>query len=202
MPQLENPGPVRRLTIVQRTIEQVNGVVNAPGTVIWGTNVKPFPEAPTEWFAHPTNWGGLDPVSVDATGSLGTGRVEADSVTEGIRQIVQYYSRIRSMRAVRKVTGGGGNAAAGPYTSTASNVDLIRTANTADGQQVTLINDYRDIQSGNIINRSNLNQFILNMSSTVAQQKNNILGQDGNDYYVEVCHVSCHNNCHNSRGRR
>ena len=43
MPALENPGPVRRLTIVQRTIEQINGV--ALRGITWGTNSQPFPEA-------------------------------------------------------------------------------------------------------------------------------------------------------------
>jgi hypothetical protein len=199
MPALENPGPIRRLTIVQRTIEQINGV--ALRGITWGTNAKPFPEAETGWFAQRTDWGGLDPASVDA-GYGALGLIEADGVTEGIRQIIQYYTRIRNIRCVRKVTGGGGNRAAGPYTSTASNVDLTRIANTADGEQATVINNYFDIQSNNIISRGNLNNFILNMSTIYQVLRPNILGDDGTTYYKEVCHVSCHSNCHNSRGRR
>jgi hypothetical protein len=199
MPALESPGPIRRLTIVQRTIEQINGV--ALNGIIWGTNSKPFPEAEDGWFAQRTDWAGLDPFSVDSNLG-GLGRIEADGITEAIRNIIQYYTRIRNIRCVRKVTGGGGNRAGGPYTSTASNVDLTRIANTADGQQATIIFNYFDIQSGNTINRGNLNTFINSMSQVYSGLRQNILGQDGTEYYKEVCHVSCHSNCHNSRGRR
>jgi hypothetical protein len=199
MPALESPGPVRRLTIVQRTIEQINGV--ALRGITWGTNSTPFPEAETGWFAHRNDWGGLDPVTVN--NNLGAlGRIEADGITEAIRNIIQYYTRIRNIRCVRKVTGGGGNLAAGPYTTTNSNVDLTRIAVTADGEQATIINNYFDIQSNNTINRGNLNNFILNMSTIYQVLRPNILGDDGTTYYKEVCHVSCHSNCHNSRGRR
>jgi len=199
MPSLESPGPIRRLTIVQRTIEQINGVARTG--IVWGTNIKPFPEAEDGWFAHRTDWGGLDPVEVNNNfGALGT--IEADSLTEGIRLIIQYYTRIRNIRCVRKVTGGGGNRPAGPYTATTSNVDLTRIANTADGIQATVINNYFDIQSNNIISRGNLNNFILNMSTVYQTLRPNILGDDGTTYYKEVCHVSCHSNCHSSRGRR
>ena len=201
MPQLENPGPIRRLTIVQRTIEQINGV--ARQGIVWGTNSKPFPEAETGWFAARTDWAGLDPVSVNS-GFGGLGTIEADTLTEGVRGIVQYYTRIRNIRCVRKVTGGGGNrpAPGSPYTSTASNVDLTRIAITADGEQPTTINNYFDIQANSIISRGNLNNFILSMSQVYQTLRPNILGDDGTTYYKEVCHVSCHSNCHNSRGRR
>lgn len=200
MPSLENPGPVRRLTIVQRTIEQINGVARTG--IVWGTNAKPFPEAEDSWFSGRNDWGGLDPNAVDSTyGSLG--RIEADGLTESIRQIIQYYTRIRNMRCVRKVTGSGGNrpAAGSPYTSTSSNVDQTKIAFTTE-EQPTVISNYFDIQANSVISRGNLNNFILGMSQTYQILRPNIAGSDGETYYKEVCHVSCHSSCHGSRGRR
>jgi hypothetical protein len=199
MPNLENPGPIRRLTIIQRTIEELNGVATAG--VTWGTNNKPFPEAPGEWFGAANNWSGLDPASVDANyGALGL--IEASGLTEAIRNITQYYTRIRNMRCVRVVTGNGGNrSAGGPYTSTASNIDLTRITHTTQSQP-TIISNYFDIQSSSLINRGNINNFILGMSQRYQILRPNILGDNGTDYRVEVCHASCHSSCHSSRGRR
>lgn len=200
MPALENPGPVRRLTIIQRTVEQINGVARTG--IIWGTNAKPFPEAEDGWFEGRTDWGGADPTVLNnSLGALGT--IEADGLTEYIRQVIEYYTRIRNMRCVRKVTGGGGNrpAPGSPYTSTSANYDQTKIAFTRD-PQATTISNYFDIQSNNVISRGNLNNFILGMSQTYQVLRPNISGGDGETYYKEVCHVSCHNNCHNSRGRR
>lgn len=198
MPALENPGPIRRLTIVQRIVEQMNNT--AKTGIVWGTNVKPFPEAEDSWFSGRTDWAGLDPASLDATyGPLGT--IEADGLTENIRVIAEFYSRIRQMRCVRKVTGGGGNRPAGPYTSTQSNFDRTRIAFT-NAQQTLNPSNYYDIQAFNIISRGNLNNYIIGLSTQYGTLRGNIAGDDGETYYKEVCHVSCHNNCHNSRGRR
>lgn len=199
MPNLENPGPIRRLTIIQRTIEELNGAATAG--ITWGSNNKPFPEAPDEWFDGPNNWGGLDPAVVnDNYGALGL--VEASSLTEAIRQITQYYTRIRNMRCVRVVTGGGGNTPAGPLTNPATqNVDLTRISHTKE-TQATIISNYFDIQSGSLIYRGNVNNFILGMSQRYQILRPNILGDNGTDYKVSVCHTSCHSSCHSSRGRR
>lgn len=200
MPNLENPGPIRRLTIIQRTIEELNGVATAG--ITWGTNNKPFPEAPNDWFGGANNWGGLDAAAVDANyGALGL--VEASGLTESIRNITQYYTRIRNMRCVRVVTGNGGNkpVAGSPYSSTASNVDLTRITHTKESQ-VTIISNYFDIQESSLIYRGNINNFILGMSQRYQILRPNILGDNGTDYRVEVCHASCHSSCHSSRGRR
>lgn len=196
MPNLENPGPVRKLTILQRTIEELNGVAT-PG-IVWGTNNKPFPEAADSWFEGRTDWGGLDPNGISWDASL----IDASDLTEKIRQITQYYTRIRNMRCVRVITGGGGNLPAGPYTSTTQNVDLTRVAFTKDGVQPTIISNYFDIQSSSIISRGNVNNFILGMSQRYQILRPNILGDDGTTYKVSICHTSCHTSCHSSRGRR
>lgn len=201
MPNLESPGPVKRLTIIQRTIEELNGVA-LPG-ITWGTNNKPFPEAPDSWFQGRTDWSGLDPVAVDANyGALGV--IEASGLTEAIRNITQYYTRVRNMRCIRTISGDGGNKAnaGSPYTSTASNVDLTRITFTKDGAQPTIISNYFDIQSTYPISRGNLNNFILGMSQRYQILRSNILGDDGTSYKVTVCHASCHTSCHSSRGRR
>lgn len=199
MPNLENPGPIRRLTIIQRTIEELNGAALAG--IVWGTNNKPFPEALNEWFEGPTNWGGLDPATVDANyGALGL--IEASTLTEAIRNITQYYTRVRNIRCVRVITGNGGNTPAGPYTSTTQNVDLTRIAFTRDGQQPTIISNYFDIQSSSLIYRGNINNFILGMSQRYQILRPNILGDDGTSYKISICHTSCHSSCHSSRGRR
>jgi hypothetical protein len=201
MPNLENPGPIRRLTIIQRTIEELNGAATAG--IVWGTNNKPFPEAPDSWFEGPTSWAGLDPAVVNTNyGELGV--IEASSLTEAIRLITQYYTRIRNMRCVRVITGGGGNRpnAGSPYTSTASNVDQTKMAFTKDGQQPTIISNYFDIQSSSLIYRGNVNNFILGMSQRYQLLRPNVLGDDGTSYKVSVCHASCHTSCHSSRGRR
>lgn len=199
MPSLELPGPIRRLTIIQRTIEELNGV--ALSGITWGTNNKPFPEAPADWFDGANNWAGLDPTVVNNNyGALGV--IEASALTEAIRNITQYYTRIRSMRCVRVITGSGGNrSAGGPYTSTASNIDLTRVTHTKESQ-ATLISNYFDIQSTSVINRGNINFFILGMAQRYQILRPNILGDDGTSYRVEVCHASCHSSCHSSRGRR
>ena len=196
MPNLENPGPIRKLTILQRTIEELNGVAT-PG-IVWGTNNKPFPEALDSWFEGRTDWGGLDPAGVSWTATL----IEASDLTEKIRQITQYYTRIRNMRCVRVITGNGGNTPAGPYTSTTQNVDLTRIAFTRDGQQPTIISNYFDIQSNSIIGRGNVNNFILGMSQRYQILRPNILGDDGTTYRINICHTSCHSSCHSSRSRR
>ena len=196
MPNLENPGPIRKLTILQRTIEELNGVAT-PG-IVWGTNNKPFPEALDSWFEGRTDWGGLDPAGVSWTATL----IEASDLTEKIRQITQYYTRIRNMRCVRVITGNGGNTPAGTYTSTTQNVDLTRIAFTRDGQQPTIISNYFDIQSNSIIGRGNVNNFILGMSQRYQILRPNILGDDGTTYRINICHTSCHSSCHSSRSRR
>ena len=198
MPNLESPGPIRKLTIIQRTIEELNGVA-LPG-IIWGTNAKPFPEAPAGWFAGRTDWGGLDP-SAENNGFSDT-LIDASNLTEKIRQITQYYTRIRNMRCVRKITGAGGNKPSGPYPDATFNVDQTKVAFTTDGQQPTIISNYFDIQSSYLISRGNLNNFILGMSQRYQILRPNILGDDGETYKVSVCHTSCHSSCHSSRGRR
>ena len=198
MPNLESPGPVRKLTIIQRAIEELNGVA-LPG-ITWGTNAKPFPEAPDYWFAGRTDWGGLDPIGQNNAFTDVT--IEASNLTEKIRQMTQYYTRIRNMRCVRVITGGGGNTPAGPYPNTTYNVDQTKIAFTADGQQPTIISNYFDIQSSYLISRGNLNNFILGMSQRYQILRPNILGDDGTTYNVSVCHTNCHSICHSSRGRR
>ena len=197
MPSLESPGPVRRLTIIQRTIEEINGTAL---NMSWGTNKKPFPEAPDWWFGGRTDWSGLDPAAVDANyGALG--RIEASGLTEAVRNITQYYTRVRNMRCVRKITGNGGNAPAGPYPDTSYDVDQTKVAFT-NTPQATTISNYFDVQSDTIINRGNLNNFILGMSTRYQILRSNIDGDDATTYKVSVCHTNCHNNCHSSRGRR
>lgn len=196
MPALESPGPVRKLTILQRTVEELNGVAIAG--ISWGTNKKPFPEAPDSWFDGRTDWAGLDPSAISWPNTL----IEASDLTEKIRQITQYYTRIRNMRCVRVVTGDGGNrSAGGGYTSTASNVDLTKITHTKESQP-TIISNYFDIQSTTAISRGNLNNFILGMSQRYQILRPNILGDGGTEYRVAVCHASCHSSCHSSRGRR
>lgn len=198
MPNLESPGPVRRLTIVQRTIEELNGVA-LPG-IVWGTNAKPFPEAPNSWFGGRTDWAGIDPVAQNATyGALGV--IDASDLTESIRQITQYYTRVRNMRCVRVISGAGGNTSNGPYPNTTYNVDQTKVAYTTVPQP-TIISNYFDIQSTYPISRGNLNNFILGMSQRYQILRPNIAGDDGSTYKVSVCHTSCHSSCHSSRGRR
>ena len=196
MPNLESPGPVRKLTILQRTIEELNGSA-LPG-ITWGTNNKPFPEAADSWFEGRTDWGGIDPNTV----SWPATEIAASDLTEKIRQLTQYYTRIRNMRCVRVITGGGGNTPGGPYPNTTYNIDLTKIAFTKDGQQPTIISNYFDIQSTYAISRGNLNNFILGMSQRYQILRSNILGDDGLTYKVSVCHTSCHSNCHSSRSRR
>jgi hypothetical protein len=179
--------------VVNRFADYVRGAANAG--ISWGTNSYPFGEfsANAGIFGGDTNGKGIE---INGNNLGGVGAIaNAQTVYNVLIDETTRYTRIRLLRAVLFVGGGGGNTGSRPTPGVVYDGTAVAHLNSA--YQVGVSAGRNNVFAGNVMTRGGTADMFNNMRAAY----NNIRGQSIYSQ-VNVCHASCHNNCHGSRGRR
>ena len=188
--------------IVDRFADYVVATANA--SIVWGTNAIPF-DAFAAYF--PAIFGGTTAgkaIGITGTNLGGSGSIiTAATIVSVLRAETTAYTRIRNMRAILNITGGGGPATridAGPITGQGPGVIRDSTSKSnlnATYLQTLAATSSTGISTGSTIGTANLETFFTNLQTAYATARDTTHTET-----VNVCHASCHSNCHSSRGRR
>ena len=185
--------PINAQNIVDRFSDYVVSTANSG--ISWGTNAIPFPEMSSAYFG-----GGTGGRSIGITGSSITpDPITANKIYTTLVNETYNYFYIRNMRAIRNVTGAGGNTPLGPQSPGGAggyNYDVTAVAynNDRNAQDNALDNG---VASGSVISSPNLEAFL-----NACRAKYNSARTSTRTVQIDVCHASCHSSCHGSRGRR
>lgn len=181
--------PVNAQNIVNRFADYV--VATGNSGISWGTNAVPFGEMPWIWGGD-TNGKGIG-INGDW---IRTSPIIASTIYNVLYNETYAYTRMRRLRALLFVAGGGGNTGSRPtpgyiYDGTAK-------AN-LNGNYFVGIGGVGapGIGAGTVINAGNLENLFNNLRASY-----NAAAAQTVTYQVDVCHASCHSSCHSSRGRR
>ena len=190
MAELTNP--VKAQNIVDRFADYV--VATANSGIVWGTNAKPFAEMPDANFGGTT--GGK---AVEITGANlvpANTRITAANIYSYLVAETNSFTRIRNLRALLFVTGGGGNTGSRP---TAGYVyDQTRKANLNTSRLQSIGSPANaSVSAGQIVSAGNLETLFNTLRTAYTAAAGNTV-----TIQVDVCHASCHSSCHGSRGRR
>jgi hypothetical protein len=178
--------------VVNRFADYVRATANAG--ISWGTNSYPFPEfsANAGIFGGDTNGKGIE----ISGGNINSNNINAQTVYNVLIEETRRYTRIRLLRAVLVVDGGGGNTGSRPTPGVVYDGTAVAHLNSAY-QAGSLSAGRDDVFANNVMRR----QGTANMFSNMRAAYQAIRGQSIYSQ-VNVCHASCHSNCHSSRGRR
>ena len=197
--------PVSATNLVDRFNDFVAATANR--NIVWGTNSKPFPEMPNSTFGGTTSGMG------NQTGNLGlTGQITADDMITKFSAATASYTRIRRMRAILNLTGGGGNTPRGPRSGTPGVIiDQTEISNLSTAYLQGLGIDDGGVQQDKLISRASLqgggvieNGFIVNYEGFFRECRTAYeeARTTSTTVRIDVCHSSCHRSCHSSRTRR
>lgn len=182
--------------VVNRFADYVRGAANSG--ISWGTNAYPFGEFSAIAFVFGGTTAGKN-IEISGGSIAGIGTViSAQQVYNILIDETTRYTRIRLLRALLFVAGGGGNTGSRPtpgYT-----IDTTAVAHLNSGYQQNFGNvaaGRNNVFAGSVMTRGGTANMFNNMRAAYI----NFRGQ-AVTLQVNVCHASCHNNCHNSRGRR
>jgi hypothetical protein len=180
--------PISPQNIVDRYADFVTSVANQ--NIVWGTNALPFSQMPASNFGGTTTG---RPISVTGT-SITSSPITASTIYNTLLTETATYTRIRNLRAILFVTGGGGDSGPAPGVA----FDQTRKANMSTSYLQTLgaVNN-AGVASGQVISAANLETLFTNMRAAY-----NTAAATTATIQVNVCHSSCHSSCHGSRGRR
>lgn len=186
MTSLSNP--IGAQNIVDRFSDWVAGAANQG--ISWGTNAYPFGEFDGGLFGGDTNGKGIG----ISAGNL-SNPVNAQNIYDVLLGETYTYTRIKNMRAVLVVDGGGGNN--GSRGSPGTIYDGTAVAHMNNNYRTSISADRNNVYAGNKPTTTGLET----MFSSMRDSYNWARGQTA---YCEihVCHASCHSSCHSSRGRR
>lgn len=166
----------------------------ANSNIAWANNAEPFSEF-DESLLSGTTAGRTIGISGSNVGSAGN-LIDASDIYDVVVAESAQYNRIRNLRAILFVDGGGGNTGSRPNPGTIfdetrkafMNTSYLQTANPPSAG---------DVITGNTITASSLENLFNGLRADYeAKQVNTVTIQ------VNVCHASCHSSCHGSRGRR
>jgi hypothetical protein len=177
--------------VVNRFADYVRGAANSG--ISWGTNAYPFGEfsALAYVFGGDTNG---KPIEISG-GNISSNPITAQTVYDVLIAETTRYTRVRLMRALLFVDGGGGNTGSRPTPGYV--YDGTAVAHLNSNYQVGVSAGRNNVFAGNVMTRGGTADMFNNMRAAY----NSIRGQ-AVTFQVNVCHASCHSNCHNSRGRR
>jgi len=189
--------PVEDQNIVDRYADYV--VATANSGIVWGTNANPTHSDGTEVIPDSAFGGstsgksiGINGGSLKDNGEL----ITASGIYNTLLNETYNYSRIRKVRAVLNVTGGGGNTGSRP--SPGIIYDSTNVAHMSDSYRVGLGTPSNNgVSSSSIIDDNGLEQFFATLRTSY-----NTARETTHTYQTDVCHASCHSSCHGSRGRR
>jgi hypothetical protein len=179
--------------VVNRFADYVRGAANSG--ISWGTNSYPFAEfsAIAYVFGGDTNG---KPIEISGNNITAfSGLATAQVVYDILIAETSRYTRIRLMRALLFVDGGGGNTGTRPTPGYI--YDGTAVAHLNSGYQAGVSSGRNNVFAGNVMTRGGT----ANMFDQMRAAYNAVRGQ-AVTFQVNVCHASCHSNCHNSRGRR
>ena len=182
--------PIEEQNIVDRFADYVVSTANSG--IIWGTNSIPFSEMGTSYFGGTTSG-----KSIEVSGSNISGDpINASTIYNTLVAETNRYTKIRKLRAILWVDGGGGNT--GSYSSPGVNYDQTNVA--------YLNNNYLQnvgspsnggVQAGSVASDDSLESLFNNLRSSYNTARNNT-----QTIQINVCHSSCHSSCPGSRSRR
>ena len=182
--------PINAQNIVDRFSDYVVSTANSG--ISWGTNAIPFPEMPSGYFGGGTGGRGIG----ISGGNVNADPINAATIYNALVNETYNYFYIRNMRAIRNVTGGGGNTPAGPYGTAGFNYDVTAVAYNNDRNPQSNATD-NGVSSGSVISAGNLEAFL-----NACRAQYNSARSNTRTIQIDVCHASCHSSCHGSRGRR
>lgn len=183
--------PVNAQNIVDRFADYV--VATANSGISWGTNAEPFTEFNEGLFGGTTSGRGIG-----ISGSnIGSNPITASTIYNTLVSETNAYTRIRNLRAILFVTGGGGNTGSRPTAGTVYDQTNVANMNTGYLQTTANGTNNAGVTSGSAIDDAGLETFFDNLRSAYNTARGNTV-----TIQVDVCHASCHSSCHGSRGRR
>jgi hypothetical protein len=166
----------------------------ANSNIAWANNAEPFGEF-NEALLSGTTAGrsiGISGSNVGTAGNL----IDASDIYDVVIAETAQYTRIRNLRALLFVEGGGGNTGSRPTPGFIFDETRKAFMNTDYLQSLGSIST-GDVVAGNNITASSLETLFNALKAEYeAKQVNTVTIQ------VNVCHASCHSSCHGSRGRR
>jgi hypothetical protein len=185
--------PITAQNIIDRFADYVQATANSG--ISWGTNAIPS-EIPSSYFGGDTSGKGLETAVINNAGMVVDNTVIANNVYDALLAETRRFARIRNLRAVLVVDGGGGNTGSRPSPGVVYDSTAVAHLN-ANYDQTLGLPDRVDIYEGNLITKNGLEQFFDNLRTEYNSAR-------ANTAYIEyhVCHASCHSSCHSSRGRR
>lgn len=183
--------PVNAQNIVDRFADYV--VATANSGIVWGTNAEPFTEFDENNFGGTTSGKGIG-----ISGSnIGSNPITASTIYNTLVSETNSYTRIRNLRAILFVTGGGGNTGSRPTAGTVYDATNVANMNSNYLQSTANGTANAGVASGSAVDDGNLETFFSNLRTAYNNARGNTT-----TIQVDVCHASCHSSCHGSRGRR
>jgi len=182
-------GDVDKQNIVDRFADFVTATANA--SIIWGTNVKPFPEMSTAEFGGTTAG---QPI-VATGGSLSGPEILAASIISVLKTETALYTNIRKCRAILFVLGAGGNTGTRPTPGII--FDDTQVSHLATAYRQTITTGGGSVLVDNDVSVTGLETFFTNLQTDYNTRRNTT-----QTIQTDVCHASCHSSCHAARGRR
>lgn len=183
--------PVQKQNLIDRFADYVRDTANFG--ISWGTNAYPFAEfSQTSIFGGTTAGKALEVSAASITDS----EITAQTIYDTLLAETRRYTKIRSMRAVLFVDGGGGNTGSRPNPGIIYDQTAVAYLNDTYIQTITANKD--NVVTGNTITSAGLESMFTNMRTAYTSARNTSAGT----FQTNVCHASCHSSCHGSRGRR
>lgn len=182
--------PIEEQNIVNRFSDYV--VVNANSGISWGTNAVPFSEFPTSYFGGQT---GGKAIGISGA-NISTSPITASTIYNVLVAETNTYTRIRNLRALLFVEGGGGNTGSRPTPGYIYDATAVANMNTNYLQSIGSPSN-AGVTSGSKIFASGLESFFNNLRLSYLSARANTT-----TIQINVCHASCHSSCHGSRSRR
>ena len=183
--------PVEEQNVVNRFADYVPPAANTG--ISYGTNSIPPNGMASSYFGGTTGGRGIgvSGASIKNNGEL----IDASGIQDILEAETVQYSAIRSLRATRTVTGGGGNTGSQGSPGIINDNTGIAYMNTSYAQSLPARNI--SISTGQIIDDAVLEQKFNDLRNQYNSNRNNTTTVN-----VNICHASCHSSCHSSRGRR
>jgi hypothetical protein len=190
--------PISGSNITYRFNSIVISSVNAG--ITFGTNNKPFSEAPNSFFGGTTS-GYNDLTSVLPVGN----EINATELIDTMVILTQAFTNVRNAQFKLNLTSSGSapyNVSQGPRTGSPGIIENVTGKSILSGgyiQSGVISIDSGGVSEGLLITKTSINSDLL------AACKDEYISAAGNTAImptVNVCHASCHSSCHNSRSRR
>ena len=180
--------PINSQNIVDRFADFIQPTANQG--ITWGTDNVPFGEMSTGYFG-----GGVGGKGMDISGGSFNSTAYASDIFNTLVAETQRFARIRRLRAILYVEGGGGNTGSRGSPGEIYNSHAIAHLNNDYAQSISA--DVSDVSAGNKITTGGLESLFQNLANGYTNVRENIA-----EITIHVCHASCHSSCHSSRGRR